>query len=267
MDARDVPRRGAPGATTQPTRHAIMRCSNDGAPTVTVRSRMPGQRRGLPDGRGRRRGRPRSRPSRAATGRARGRATRSPSSSSSLATQPDGKEALLRKTTRVRSVTAAGSAPRSSRHSPSRDVQRHEAGDGADEAHPVEHAGVGRVGEHDLVAGVGEAEERVEHRVALAGGDHDLPRVVARAAAALDRRRDRLLQVVPAREGQPAVRVVGADRLAGRLQRGGGRRDVRVEVLEPQHLRVVAGRGGDPVDAEAGDVLEPADAHGLVSRR
>src|SRR6266545_8079442 len=31
----------SPGATTQPTRQAIMRCSNDGAPTVTVRSRMP----------------------------------------------------------------------------------------------------------------------------------------------------------------------------------------------------------------------------------
>ena len=41
----------APGATTHPTRQAIIRCSNEGAPTVTVRSRMSGSAAGCRTGR------------------------------------------------------------------------------------------------------------------------------------------------------------------------------------------------------------------------
>jgi hypothetical protein len=70
-----------------------------------------------------------------------------------------------------------------------------------DKAHPVEHAGVGGVGEDDLVAGIGQAEEGVEHRVALAARDHDLAApVVARAAAALDVDGHGILEVVASGE-------------------------------------------------------------------
>jgi hypothetical protein len=40
-------------------------------------------------------------------------------------------------------------------------LQRDDRGHGAHEAHPVDHARVGRIGQHDLVAGVGEADETV----------------------------------------------------------------------------------------------------------
>jgi hypothetical protein len=72
-----------------------------------------------------------------------------------------------------------------------------------------------------------------------------------------------LLEVVAARERQPAVRVVLSDRRAGRLDRGRRGRDVGVEVLQAEDVRVVAGRRGDAVDAEARDVLETRDADRL----
>ena len=53
----------------------------------------------------------------------------------------------------------------------------------------------------DLVTGVSETEQGVEHRVALAAGDDDLPpSVVARPATALDVGGNRLLEVVTAGE-------------------------------------------------------------------
>src|SRR5581483_5613911 len=92
--------------------------------------------------------------------------------------------------------------------------------------------------------------------------DHDLaPSVVPRAAAALDVGGDGFLQVVAAREREPAVRIVRPDRCPGRLDRLRRRRDVGVEVLEPEDVGIVAGRGGDAVDVEPRDVLEPPDAH------
>jgi hypothetical protein len=140
--------------------------------------------------------------------------------------------------------------------------ERHEPWHGAHQAHAVDHPRVRRIGEDDLISGIGEAEEGVEDGGALAAGDDDLPpSVVARAAATLDERRHRLLEVVATGERQPAVRVVLADRRPGGLHRGGGGRDVGVEVLEAQDLGVVAGCSGDAVDVEARDVLETPDAH------
>jgi hypothetical protein len=61
-----------------------------------------------------------------------------------------------------------------------------------------------------------------------------------------------LLEVIAARERQPAVRVVLADRRPGRLHRGCRGWDVGVEVLQAKDVGVVAGRRGDPIDVEAG---------------
>ncbi len=145
------------------------------------------------------------------------------------------------------------------------DPERDEARDGADEPHPIYHARVGRVGEDDLVAGIGEAEERVEHPVALAARNHNLAApVIARPAAALDVGRHRLLQVVAAGERQPTVRLVLADCRPGRLHRLGGRRDVRVEVLQAQNLRVVARRGGNPIDVESRNLIRTRHFHPLL---
>jgi hypothetical protein len=70
-----------------------------------------------------------------------------------------------------------------------------------------------------------------------------------------------LLEVIAARERQPAVRVVLADRRPGRLHRGCRGWDVGVEVLQAKDIGVVAGRRGDPIDVEAWDVRKPPDAH------
>jgi len=122
--------------------------------------------------------------------------------------------------------------------------------------------GVGRVREDDIVTGIGEAEERVEHRVALATRDHDLPApVVAGTSATLDVRRDGFLEVVAAGERQPAVRVVLADRRPGRLHGLCRGRDVGVEVLHAKNVGIVARRCGDAIDVEPRDVLETPDAH------
>jgi hypothetical protein len=150
------------------------------------------------------------------------------------------------------------------------DVERGEPGNRPYEANAVQHARVGRVGEDDLVPGIGQAEERIEHCVALTARDHDFaPPVVARAAAALDVRGDRLLEIVATGEGQPAVRLVRADRRPRRLHRLPGRRDVGVEVLQAQDVRILTGRSGDAIDAEPRNVLEARDAHPLLllSRR
>jgi hypothetical protein len=102
---------------------------------------------------------------------------------------------------------------------------------------------------------------RVGHRVALAPGDHDLAAtVVARAAAPLDEGGDSLLQVVATGEREPTVRVVLADRSAGRLGGLGRRRNVGVEVLE-------ATSGSSPASAatksmlKPGNVVQTLDAH------
>jgi hypothetical protein len=82
-----------------------------------------------------------------------------------------------------------------------RNAQRRELRGRADQAHAVEHAGAGRIREDHLVPGIGQAEEGVQHRVALAARDHDLPApVVARAPAALDRGGHGVLEIVAAAE-------------------------------------------------------------------
>jgi hypothetical protein len=145
---------------------------------------------------------------------------------------------------------------------PVADVQRDQPRRCPNQPHPVEHARIGRVGEDDLVPGIGQAEQGVQHRVALATGDHDLlAPVVSWAAAPLDVGGHGLLEVVAAGERQPAVCLVLTDRGAGRRHCGGRGWDVGVEVLQAQNVGVVAGRRGDPVDAEPGDVLKTPDAH------
>jgi hypothetical protein len=132
----------------------------------------------------------------------------------------------------------------------------------ADEPNPVEHARIGGVSQDDLVTRIREAEERVEHCVAFAARDHDLAgTVVAWAAAPLDVRGHRVLQVVAAGEREPAVRIVFADRGPGRLDRFLRRPNVGVEVLQPKDVGVVTCRCRDAVDVEPGYALEAPDAH------
>src|SRR6185436_17858205 len=92
------------------------------------------------------------------------------------------------------------------------DAERDEPWYSPDEADPVQHPGVGRIGENDFVPGIGEAEEGVEHRVPLATRDHDFTApVVMWSAATLDGCGHRLLEIVAACKRKPAVRFVFAD--------------------------------------------------------
>src|SRR5205814_9052514 len=89
----------------------------------------------------------------------------------------------------------------------------------AHKADTVEQPGVRRIGEHNLVSRIRQAKEGVQHRIAFAASDHDLSASIARPAAALDVCGYRLLEIVAASEGQPAVRFVLADRRPRRLYR------------------------------------------------
>src|ERR1700730_15087658 len=105
------------------------------------------------------------------------------------------------------------------------DPKRDESRRRTDQPHAVEHARVGWIGQDDLVPGVRQAEERIEHRVALAAGDHNLPTtVVTWPAVSLDIGGHRLLEIIPARERQPAVRLVLADGGSGCCHGGFRRR-------------------------------------------
>jgi hypothetical protein len=147
------------------------------------------------------------------------------------------------------------------------DPQGHEARDGAHQSDAVDHACVRRVGHDDLVARVRDAVQRVEQRHTLPGDDDDLSAaVIPRAATPLDERRDGVLQVVAARKRQPAVRLIIADGRLSRIHSGGRRRNVRIEVLQTEHVRIVAGRRRDTIDTEAGDLFETPNAHWSSAR-
>src|SRR5256712_13249482 len=142
------------------------------------------------------------------------------------------------------------------------DPKRNESRGCADEPHAVEHARVGWVGQDDLVPGIRQTEESIEHRVALAAGDDNFAAtVVMRSAVSLDVVGHRVFEIIPAREWQPAVRLVLADGRSGRLHGGFGWREVGVEGLHPKDVRIGAGRGRDPIDVEAWDLRETPDAH------
>jgi hypothetical protein len=102
----------------------------------------------------------------------------------------------------------------------------------------------------------------VQHRHAFPGDDDDLSAaVIPRTAPSLDKRRNSVLQVVAARKRQPAVRLVLADGRPGRIHSDGRGRNVGIEILQTEHVRIVAGRRRDTIDVEAGDLFETPDAH------
>jgi hypothetical protein len=104
-------------------------------------------------------------------------------------------------------------------------LQAHEAGTSANETNAIDHCGVGGIRKDHLVARIGQAEEGVEHRIALPAGDHDLaPTVITRAAAPLDLGRHGLLEVVATREKEPTVRFVLALSLRASRRAPAGRR-------------------------------------------
>jgi hypothetical protein len=138
-------------------------------------------------------------------------------------------------------------------------AQRHEPRHGADEAHPLDHPGVGRVGDDDLVAGVGEREQGIEHVVAVALRDDDLAiRVVRRAPSALDQPSHRFLHLVEPRKRQVGVGLVAADRGARHIHDVWMRRHIGIEILKPQNLRIRPRGRGHAVDAKPRNALQPS---------
>ena len=181
---------------TQPTRQPIIRCSIETEPTITVRSRIPASAEWTAHGPTVEDDAFEARPVQEPCSRARGRAPRWPPT---RRRSPPSRSGTRRYEEERAGRGPDGGAQRVEVESPlaALDVQRDEPRHGADEPDAVEHAGVGRVGEDHLVARVGQAEERVEHRVALAAGDDDLAAAVVRGAAApLDQVRDGLLELV-----------------------------------------------------------------------
>ncbi len=78
--------------------------------------------------------------------------------------------------------------------------------------------------------------------------------MVADSAPLLDVVSDRFLQISTAAEGEPAVVLTLPDSLARRLDHARWRRQIGVEIFEPQHLWILSGGGGHLVDAEPRDL-------------
>src|SRR5205085_11986298 len=116
----------------------------------------------------------------------------------------------------------------------------------------------------DLVAVAHRREQGVQEALHPAAGDDELAlRVVPVARASGGEVRDRRSQLQVARERQPAVRGRRLERLARHAHRLARQRQIGVEVLHPENrpARVRAcglvGRGGDSVDPEAVNGVEP----------
>ena len=73
-------------------------------------------------------------------------------------------------------------------------------------------------------------------------------------------RRDGCLEVCAPVEGQVRVALIDTDRAASRFDDALRDRQVGIEVLEPEDLRIVAGGLGYLVDPEARDLRQPSRA-------
>ena len=91
--------------------------------------------------------------------------------------------------------------------------------------------------------------------------------VVGDAGVALEPRHHRLSERVGAEEGQIAVGVVARRSGAGGLDGGLGRRDVGIQVLQTEHVRIARSvrRVAHPVDPDAGDVAQSRYRHRLLT--
>jgi len=122
-----------------------------------------------------------------------------------------------------------------------------------DQPHPVEHAGIGRVGEQDLVPGIGQAEQGVQHRIALATSDHDLPApVIARPPATLD---------VGATASLRSSRPVNGSQLFASSSPIAARVAAIAASGGAMSVSRFSSRRGDPINVEAPNVLQTPDAH------
>ena len=137
-------------------------------------------------------------------------------------------------------------------------------GDGSGEMNTVDQAGVDRVGQDHLGAGLGDGQQRVQHAVESAGHADALAVLVIPAAAQpLDVGRRGLAQLALPFERQVAVRGVRVDRATGHIEGDGWGPQIGVQVLQAQHGRV-SGRVGpvtDHVHPDARDLPQPADRH------
>ena len=166
------------------------------------------------------------------------------------------------KSTRVRSFRAVCSASTFSRHSPSTTSSGTSRGTAPTSRTRLMHPRVRRVCDDHLVAGVGHAEEGVDHCFALATGDDDLPRpVVARAT-----RRSMYAATASFMSSRPvngsqlfASSSPSAARVASTASGGGG--------MSVSRFSIRSTSGSSPAAAatrsidETGDVIESAYAH------
>ena len=147
--------------------------------------------------------------------------------------------------------------------------QRHQPGHTAGEADAVQQAGVGRIADDDLVAGLQHGEQCVEDARQSARRDHALRSPVVRdARIGPQPGNDRLSQSLDAEERQVAVGFIASRGGTSGLDRGPRRRDVGIEVLQPEHLRIARGvrRIAHLVDADAGNVQQARYRHCLDPR-
>ena len=134
---------------------------------------------------------------------------------------------------------------------------------GAREPHPGNEPLITGVGEHHLVTGAGQREQRGEHGGEPAAADHHLRiRVVAVAGPGMDLIRHRFPEALLASERQVRRRPAQIrERVEGCGERGRGRGEVGVKVFHPQHLRAQGvGAFGNGDDVQRGDVGEAAGA-------
>src|SRR5713101_2520441 len=107
--------------------------------------------------------------------------------------------------------------------------------DAAGQTHSLGHAVVGRIRHQHPVTVVDVAQEDVQHRLADAGGDDDLPvRVVPDADVGLIALADRLSQLGQAVKRKVAVEAVYADGVPRCFYRVCGRGQIRIGIFETE---------------------------------
>ena len=138
---------------------------------------------------------------------------------------------------------------------------RHQHRRAAGDPDAVEQPDVDRIGRDHGVAGFEEREQGRQDAAEAARGDEaGSPPIVVEPGQGTDVRGRGPAQDVGPEERQIAVRVVLVHRAPRRLEGGGGRAEVRVEVLEAQHggIGQRVGLIAHPVDADARHAAEPA---------
>jgi hypothetical protein len=131
------------------------------------------------------------------------------------------------------------------------DVVRDEARHAAHHSHPLNHAGVGGVGDNHLISGVGGGEDGIEQALVAARRDENLHvGVVLLPGTLLKVARNNLAEIHAAAQRKIAVVFVPIERRARGFDRSRRRAQVRLQRLQTKNFRVVFGRRRYAVDIE-----------------